>query len=316
MARRFYFYIPWSRPAETQASIPLLNNRFPTVSEARRCLWRYDKNLVDPFQSLPDTIDSLLEVFILGRLRKCTAFIDGLGGSTNIVERQQGLSWTRQTLDTLPQDAIDTLVVLSFDHFTTLQAPSAAEVDWVRQFLRDPRKCLAVCPHHDVGASNVFETQLAEFLHHDDPSVPAQDGVGGYARALLRDLGYSIQNRFGLRALTGKDGEPAPLEVDYGRDAKGILKGVTTFTAHFHLPHLEVPASIESRVRVLARQPVVTPSPGHPFLAAGGNDKLNAMLQIDGFEGTLVVSDVTLWLGAAEKGEESLKTFWTNMANI
>lgn len=312
--RQFCFYVPWNRPAETRMSLAELDNRFPTMTEVRRALWPAVEPMFFDQPRGSGGIDEVLEMLILGRVNQCASFISGLGAATKVLERKPDSSLPRE-LDQLDPSQVDTLVVLSFDHFKTEQTPSAGEVTWIRQFLNDPSKCVAVCPHHDVGASGEYSELRAEFQHHGDTLVPPQDGVGGYARALLRELGYPIENRFGLKALTTTDGEPAELIID--SDPNGFLKGVTTFTAHPHIPHLAIPDAVRAQVRVLARQPVQGPVKDHPFFKDPKNGgALNALLQIDGFKGTLLVSDLTLWLGAADRGERSLKSFWRNMASM
>src|SRR5262249_12674879 len=153
-----------------------------------------------------------------------------MGCPTTVVQRRD-LSGVTVTLNGLDANAIDTLVVLSFDHFSTGQVPDPAEVDWLQRFLQDPRKCAVLCPHHDIGAEEEYETKVKEFLHHGDPLEPPQDRVGGYARTLLADLGYPIEGRYGLKAAANRNTspiEPAPLKLGPAPDTKKILRDVYT----------------------------------------------------------------------------------------
>jgi len=315
--RRFLFYFAWSWPQETQMDLATLDNRFATMTEVRRQFWPTVQDLYD--YSGPLGIDGVLDR-ILQWHQGCATFIDpGNTGLTRVVERQNRSLACRYLYD-LNANEVDTLVVMSFDHVATGQAPTAEEVQWARDFLSDEKKCLVVCPHHDIGASGRYLAQQAEFSHHGDSLTPPQDRIGGFAQALLRALDFPIANQFGLKAAVNK-GQPADLDLGKGLDSKGVLKDVRTFTDHAHLPHFEVPANIQNRVRVLARQAIDVASGSatraeHPFLNDPGHDKLNALLQLDGFPGTFLVSDVTLWLKMGARGEDSLQPFWRNMASL
>ena len=308
--RRFCFYVSWSRLLETQVGLENLDDRFATMAEVRRSLWPSNQDFYQR-QATGDGVGAVLESLILGRLQACSDSIRAMGSSSTIVERQDPTGAIRY-LDGLDANAIDALVVLSFDHFSKGQSPTNGEVDWLKQFLSNERKCVAICPHHNIGATGAYDTQVKEHRHHGDSLVPPQEGVGRYARALLRNLGCPIENQFGLKAATGPDGEPLGLEIDRSLDSQNLLRGVVTFTAHPHLPHLAVPDGLEKQVRILARQTVDIKSP-HPVFT---DRTFNALLQIVGFAGTLLVSDLTLWVAPWEKGATSLQAFWSNIASM
>jgi len=172
-----------------------------------------------------------------------------------------------------------------------------------------------VCPHHNIGDDAHQAAREIEFRHHDDRLVPAQQGIGGFGRSLLAGLGYPIVNRYGLSPARTPDGGPALLDIAGEQDELGVLKGVTTFNLHPHLPHLEIPATVASSVRVLARQLINPQATRHPFVEAG-NRWFNVLLFIPPARrraGSILVCDATLW-SAAFGGTGSLAQFWRNLA--
>lgn len=78
-----------------------------------------------------------------------------------------------------------------------------------------------------------------------------------------------VENRFGLHPAADPDGEPAPILAEYDLDRLGLVKGVTTFNLHPHLPHLERIGGAIAKLDVLARQRVDATAPPHPFTADG-----------------------------------------------
>jgi hypothetical protein len=216
-------------------------------------------------------------------------------------------------------DGVDSIVVISFDSFRTDQAASAAEVQAIQQFLDNPDNLIFVCPHHDIGeiaglvGEDRVERQLVEYLHHGDHGIPPRQGFGGLARTLLAGLGVPIDNRFGLRPAAAPDGAPAPVEVDRALDALGLLRDVTTFNLHPHLPQLERIGTSMERMDILARQKIDLTAPPHPF-TKGGRSSFDALLQSrqDTFAGKLLVCDTTMFSSTAG-GVENLRRFWTNV---
>jgi hypothetical protein len=100
-------------------------------------------------------------------------------------------------------------------------------------------------------------------------------------------------------------------------DDNNVLKGVTTFNLHPHLPHLHVPESLSGSVRVLAKQMINPAASNHPFVEAG-NRYFNSLLWIppDGNRAANVfVCDATIW-SSAFGGVKSLETFWKNLAGM
>ncbi len=126
---------------------------------------------------------------------------------------------TSSLLDDALLNGIDTVVIISFDSLRTAQTASAAEVEAVRKFLRNPDHLIFVCPHHDIGEADalagkaLLERRTAEYLHHGDHSSPPQQGFSGFARTLLAGLGVPVHNRFGLRPAKATDGSPGPVTL-------------------------------------------------------------------------------------------------------
>jgi hypothetical protein len=216
-------------------------------------------------------------------------------------------------------DGVDTIVVISFDSLRTGQAATTAEVQTIRHFLDKPDHLIFVCPHHDIGEAigsageERVGRELVEYLHHGDHAIPPRQGFGGFARSLLAGLGVPVDNRFGLRPAAAPDGAPAPVEIDHALDGLGLLRDVTTFNLHPHLPQLERIGPSTERMDVLARQKIDLTAPPHPF-TQGGRSSFDALLQsrADTFAGKLLVCDTTMFSSTAG-GVENLRRFWTNV---
>ena len=50
---------------------------------------------------------------------------------------------------------VDTLLLLSLDHQLTNQSPTQEEINAVQRWLRRDGTRLILCPHHEVGVSEV-----------------------------------------------------------------------------------------------------------------------------------------------------------------
>ncbi len=63
---------------------------------------------------------------------------------------------------------------------------------------------LFVCPHQDIGdvetlpESERRSRQDAEYRHHSDHAIQAQQRFGDFGISSPRQLGLSIKNRYGL----------------------------------------------------------------------------------------------------------------------
>jgi hypothetical protein len=209
----------------------------------------------------------------------------------------------------------DTLMVWGLDSLGTGQEPNEDEIEAVRQFLMREGTCLAIGPHHDVGASDDLKVRDMEYYHHGDALVPRQQRFGNYTRSLMKGLGIPIENRYGLRPATVKGtNQIGPLTIDRDLDRRGFLNGVTTFTFHMHLPHYAVTTEDPREAHVLATQPIDLTRP-HPFTEAGDREfnSLVWLLPHGSQAGDVLVADSTVF-STLFGGTESLKQFWKNLA--
>ncbi len=315
--RKIVVYYAWSRPGEIGAPLEVIENRFPTLFESRRMAYPRFEELSDPScfdQSIAGFLDHIMKLNFVEFVKLTETLTGRPAEEVERVTDDVGVT----ALDSGILGGVDTLIIISFDSFRTAQQAGIAEIEAVRAFLAEPDHLVFVCPHHEIG--NVpdlshderLQRQLADFLHHGDRTIPPQQRFGGFARSLLAGLGVPVENRFGLHPAAEIDGSPSPIEVDTMLDRLHLLQGVRTFNLHPHLPQLErVGAAIE-KLEVLARQAIDMTAPPHPFARDRAN--FDAMLQSRPgvFEGTLLVSDTTLWSSTAG-GVESLRQLWTNV---
>jgi hypothetical protein len=316
--RKVVVYYAWSRPGEVGAPLEVIENRFPTLFESRRMAYPRFEEFADRAyfdQSIAGFLDHIMK-------RNFADFVELAGTITGqpVVEIERVADEkSLTTLDARVVNGVDTLIIISFDSVRTGQKAASAEVETVRTFLAHPDHLLFVCPHHDIGDvpddlphEERLRRQIADFLHHGDKTIPPQQQFGGFARSLLAGLGVPVENRFGLRPAAEPDGSPSPIEVETTLDRLRLLKGVTTFNLHPHLPQLERLGTTVTKLDVLARQRIDLAAPPHPFT----RDRItfDALLQSrpDTFAGSLLVSDTTLWSSTAG-GVDSLRRFWTNV---
>lgn len=315
--RQVALYFSWSRPDEVDASLGILENRFPALFELRRLFWPRLEQFADPFkydQGIGGFLDHV-------QLANFTLFADSVGSWTgNPVRRAE-----RRTaagvcaLDARFLAGVDTLIIISFDSSRAQQHASEAEIAAIRSFLDDPDHTVFVCPHHDIGDADELAPgarlarQELEFHHHGDPAIPARQCFGDFGISLLQGLDLPVKNRFGLRPAKLADGVPAALSIAGECDRSHLLEGVTTFNLHPHLPHFERLNGSEAKLDVLARQLIDLGAPPHPFTAAGRVD-FDALLQTKSgvFPGRLLICDTTMWSSTAG-GLESLQRFWRNV---
>ena len=316
--RQVLLYFTWSRPAETGAPLAVIDDRFPAVFELRRLFYPKFEPLANPAQ-VDQGIAGFLDHVQKPNFQDFAQQVESLTKRKVVQIERVADDGVMRPLDSALHD-VDTIIVISFDSLRTAQAATAAEVEAVRQFLKDPDHMIFICPHHDIGeATGSVGTeeraarQLAEHRHHGDHAIPPRQGFGGFARTLLAGLGVPVENRFGLRPAATPDGSPAPVEINRSIDELGLLRDVEAFHLHPHLPQLERVGPSIKQMEVLARQKIALAAPPHPF-TAGGRTSFDALLQSrqDTFAGKLLVCDTTMFSSTAG-GLENLRRFWANV---
>jgi hypothetical protein len=316
--RKVAFYYAWSRPGEIGAPLPVIENRFPALFESRRMLYPRFEEFSDPTR-FDQGIGGFLDHIMKANFAEFIGQAATQTGAPVIEAERVGDGDVRSPLDSGILDAIDTLIVISFDSLRTSQQASSAEIGAVRAFLNDPDHLVFVCPHHSIGdADNLSDAerlrlQEADFYHHGDRTIPPQQRFGGFARSLLAGLGVPVENRFGLRPASAPDGSPAPIEANPHLDRLGLLNEVSTFNLHPHLPHFERTGEAAEKLNVLVRQSIDLDAPPHPFVQSG-HSTFDALLQSRPgvFAGSLLIGDATLWSSTAG-GVDSLRRLWGNV---
>jgi hypothetical protein len=312
--RRFSVYWTWSYPWESNRDPSELDNRFSTMTEVRRVAWpTYDTEQYSEKMFLQG-IAGTLELFHLSIMR-FQEVVGAVTGSEVAAFQRIDQAGQKLPLDERILDDTDTLMVFGLDHLVTEQEASAEEIEAVRQFLRREGTCVVLGPHHDVGCSPDLKVRAMEYAHHGDPLVPRQQRFGRYTRSLMKGLGVPVENRWGLRPATVPGTRRlVPLNKASDLDARGWLTGVPTFNFHPHLPHYAVTTDDTRTIQVLARQPLDVSKP-HPF-AEAGNTEFNMFLWMPPAgerAGDILLADSTIFT-TLFGGDESLETFWKNIA--
>jgi hypothetical protein len=292
-----------------------MDNRYSTMTEVRRVLWPEFEapQYADPLMFLQGIAGSL-ELFFLAWVPFQQVVFETTGHPVAMYQRvdQAGV---KQLLDEQVLADTDTLLVFGLDHMVTGQEPAAEEIEAVRQFLTRDGTCLIMGPHHDVGVSEDLKVRAMEYRHHGDALVPRQQRFGRYTRALMKELGVPVENRYGLRpARTPGTKQIAPLSIVSDLDTRGWLTGVTTFNFHMHLPHYALTTEDTKSIHVLARQPIEMSRP-HPFTEAG-NQEFNMFIWMPpggNRAGDILLADSTIF-STLFGGDESLERFWKNLA--
>lgn len=318
IGRKVVIYYAWSRPEEISAPLGVIENRFPTVFELRRMLYPRYRELADR-----DGVDQGVGGFLDHIMKQnFAAFVELAGAAVGqpVRELERVHDDGRQNLlDDVWLTSVDTLIVISFDSLRTGQRITDGELDAIRSFVSRPGNLLVVSLHHDVGDADHLPDeerlliQEAHFHHHGDRTLPPQQRFSGFGRSILAGLDVPVENRFGLRPAAEPDGSPTPIEVASDYDRLHLLRGVTTFNLHPHLPHLERLGDTPEKLDVLARQRIDLTAPPHPFTESG-HSTFDALLQSRPgvFPADLVVSDATLWSSTAG-GVDSLSRLWRNV---
>lgn len=315
--RRVCLYFSWSRPQEIDVDLGILDNRYPALFEFRRAVWPTYKRASE-LGGYEQNVGGFLDHVIHYDFLTFEGVIAAETGHPLSVIERVGEKPPMMEIDDDMLSHVDTLIVVSLDHYRTKQKPSSGEVEAIKSFLARENSCLIVCPHHDVGGIEDLPAREMQHLHHGDPLVPSQQRIGGFAKSLLDELGFPIENRFGLNPGRAADGSPGMLvRAEGDREPSRLLDGVLTFNLHPHLPHFWIPPGILDKVEVLAKQPINLNASPHPFMEEG-NNLFNAFLHIPpGGErsGHIFVCDATLW-SAAFGGKSSLQRLWINVARF
>ena len=312
--RRVSIYWTWSYPWEAGRDPATMENRFSTITEVRNVLWpNYETPEYSAAQFLQG-ISGTLELFHRSALSFQQIVGEATGHPVAIFQRIDQAGY-RLPIDERILADTDTLMVFGLDHLPSEQVAAPEEVAAIREWLKREDTCLLLAPHHDVGFTSDLKQRQMEYLHHGDALVPRQQRFSQYTRSLMKALDIPVNNIWGLRPAVVKGSKDiAPLTAFPDLDKLGLLKNVTTFNFHPHLPHYELTTKDTNSVHVLARQPI-DPDRPHPFTAAG-NTEFNCLLWMPPKEqraGDVVLVDSTNFT-TLFGGTESLENFWNNLA--
>ena len=314
--RRISIYWTWSYPWESNRDITKLDNRFSTMTEVRRVAWPAYEGTEWNEQNFLQGIAGTLELFH----RSTLAFQEIVGAVTGhpvaVFQRIDQAGYKLPIDERILADT-DTLMVFGLDHLVSEQEAAPEELAAIHEWLQREGTCLLVGPHHDVGFTEDPKQRQQEYLHHGDALVPRQQRFGQYTRSLMKGLGVPVMNQYGLRpALVKGTKQIAPLTINRDLDALELLKGVSTFNFHPHLPHYALTTENNKSVHVLTRQPIDLERP-HPFIEAG-NSEFNSciwMAPTTQRAGHILLADSTIFT-TLFGGVESLETFWKNLATM
>jgi hypothetical protein len=312
--RRISIYWTWSYAWECERDLTEMDNRFSTMTEVRRVAWpAYEGPEWGPANFLQG-IAGTLELFHRSTLDFQRVAESTTGYPVAIYQRVDQAGFPLPIDERVLADT-DTLMVFGLDHLPANQVASAEEIGGIRKWLEREGTCLLIAPHHDVGFTDDLEQRQVEYRHHGDRLVPRQQRFSTYARSLMKALDVPVHNEWGLRpAVVKGTRDPVPLLKAEDLDKPGLLRGVTNFSFHMHLPHYRVTGGAPGAIHVLARQPI-DPDRPHPYSAAGNSD-FNALLWMPPAgrrAGDIVLIDLTHFT-TLFGGTESLKVFWRNLA--
>ncbi|HEX8749891.1 MAG TPA: hypothetical protein VF732_02170 [Nitrospira sp.] len=312
--RRLSIYWTWSYPWEANRNVEEMDNRFSTMTEVRRVAWPAYETPEWSAQNFHQGIDGTLELFHRSTLLFQQIVGDATGHPVAVFQRVDQAGF-RLPIDERILADTDTMMVFGLDHLPAEQEAAPEEISAIREWLKREGTCLLLAPHHDVGFTSDMKQRQMEYLHHGDPLVPRQQRFSQYTRSLMKGLDVPIINQYGLRPAVVKGSkEIAPLTAFHDLDKLGLLKNVTTFNFHPHLPHYELTTNGAKSVHVLGRQPI-DPDRPHPFTAAG-NTEFNALLWLpprDQRAGNILLVDSTNFT-TLFGGTDSLENFWRNLA--
>jgi hypothetical protein len=314
--RRFSIYWTWSYPWECNRDLTEMDNRFSTMTEVRRVAWpSYETTDWDAMNFLQG-IAGTLELFHRSTLSFQELVGEVTGHPVAVLQRIDQAGYKLPIDERILKDT-DTLMVFGLDHLVSEQEAAPEEINALREWLKRDGTCLLIGPHHDVGSTNDMTQRQMEYAHHGDALVPRQQRFGQYTRSLMKGLGVPVLNEFGLRpAVVKGTNQIAPLSVNGDLDKINLLRGVSTFNLHPHLPHYAVTSDDTRSICVLARQPIDLERP-HPFTAAGHTEFNTCIWVPPGGEraGNIVLADSTNFT-TLFGGTDSLERLWKNLAQL
>lgn len=314
--RRISIYWTWSYPWESNRDTSKLDNRFSTMTEVRRVAWPAYEGAEWDEKNFLQGIAGTLELFHRSTLAFQQVAGEVTGHPVAVFQRIDQAGYKLPIDDRILADT-DTLMVFGLDHLVSEQEAAPEEIAAVREWLQREGTCLLLGPHHDVGFTENLKQRQQEYLHHGDALVPRQQRFGQYTRSMMKGLGVPVMNQYGLRpALVKGTTQIAPLSINRDLDALELLKGVTTFNFHPHLPHYAVTSEDSGSIHVLTRQPIDLERP-HPFIEAG-NTEFNSCIWMPPTTdraGNILLADSTIFT-TLFGGVESLETFWKNFATM
>jgi len=293
-----------------------MENRFSTMTEVRTALWPAYETPEWDARNFLQGIAGTLELFHRSTLSFQQIAGEATGHPVAIFQRVDQAGYKLPIDERVLADT-DTLMVFGLDHLPSEQEAAAEEVAALREWLKRDGTCLLLAPHHDVGFTSDMKQRQVEYLHHGDPLVPRQQRFSQYCRSLMKVLAVPVMNQYGLRpAVVKGTKEIAPLTAFHDIDKLGLLKNVSTFNFHPHLPHYDVVESNSETIHVLARQPIDTDRP-HPFTEAG-HTEFNCLLWMPPKHqraGDIILVDSTHFT-TLFGGTDSLANFWRNLATL
>ncbi len=312
--RRISIYWSWSYPWECNRDLTILDNRFSTMTETRRVFWpTYETPEWDVMHFLQG-IEGTLELFHRSTLSFQKLAGEVTGYPVAVFQRIDQAGYMLPIDERILADT-DTLMIFGLDHIISDQKAAPEEIAAIREWLKRDGTCLLIGPHHDVGFTDDMKQRQMEYLHHGDQLVPRQQRFGQYTRSLMKALDVPVINQYGLRpALIPGTKKLAPLNTNRDLDRLELLKDVTTFNFHPHLPHYAITTNETKKIHVLARQPIDLERP-HPFTQAG-NTEFNSLLWMpphDVRSGDILLADSTIFT-TLFGGTDSLENFWRNLA--
>ena len=314
--KRFSIYWTWSYPWESNRDITEMDNRFSTMTEVRRVAWpTYEATDWDAMNFLQG-IAGTLELFHRSTLSFQKLVGEVTGHPVAVFQRIDQAGYKLPIDERILRDT-DTLMVFGLDHLVSEQEAAKEEINAIRDWLKRDGTCLLIGPHHDVGFTDDMSQRQMEYAHHGDALVPRQQRFGQYTRSLMKGLSVPIMNKFGLRpALVKGTNQIAPLSINGDLDKINLLRGVSTFNFHPHLPHYAVTSDDTGSVHVLARQPIDLERP-HPFTADGQTEFNTCIWLPPGGEraGNILLADSTIFT-TLFGGTDSLERFWKNLAQL